>query len=102
MGISEILGGCSPLVVDRCEKLVLYVRRIRWCQVSAKNRILPTETGTVAPVYDNGDYVEFDVDGWKPMVPAKMLVNTRHVTRWLRCARINRGSDVRLLVLVSV
>ena len=42
----------------------------------AKNRILPTETGTVAPVYDNGDYVEFDVDGWKHMVPAKMLVNT--------------------------
>ena len=42
----------------------------------AKNRILPTETGTVAPVYDNGAYVEFDVDSWKPMVPAKMLVNT--------------------------
>ena len=76
MGISEILGGCSPLVVDRCEKLVSYVRRIRWRQVPAKNRILPTKTGTVAPVYDNGDYVEFDVDGWKPMVPAKMLVNT--------------------------
>ena len=76
MGISEILGGCSPLVVEQCEKLVSYVRRIRWRQVPAKHRILTTETGTVAPVYDNGDYVDFDVDSWRPLVPAKMLVNT--------------------------
>ena len=66
MGISEILGGCSPLVVERCEMLVSYARRIRWLQVPAKIRILPTETGTVAPVYDNGDYVEFDVDVYGP------------------------------------
>ena len=76
MKISEILGGCSPLVIERCEKLVSYVGRIRWRQVPAKNRILPTETGKVAPVYENGDYVEFDVDSWKAMVPAKMSVNT--------------------------
>ena len=68
MGVEGILEGVQSEVTEKIIRLVGYVERIRWRFADRLNRQPPMNPGTFTSVYDNGDWVHFDVTQWVPVV----------------------------------
>ena len=73
MGVDLILEGCSPIVIERCQELHEFIERGRWFDVPAQNPHLPNEVGSVTPLYGGGEFVPFDPDNRRPVLPQAML-----------------------------
>ena len=95
MGVDQILEGCPPIVVERCQELHEFIERVRWFDVPAQNRNLPNEVGSVTPVYEGGEFVPFDPDDWRPVLPQAMLAVEILMSQEDRVSeRVDRGSRV--------
>ena len=93
MGVEGILEGVQSEVMEKVVRLVGYVERIRWRVADRLNRQPPMNPGTSTPVYDNGDWVHFDVTQWAPVVPSSGMVAHAPVTESDRVAfQVDRGT----------
>ena len=61
IGVEGILEGVQSEVTENTVHLVGYVERIRWRVADRLNLQPPMNPGTITPVYDNGDWIHFDV-----------------------------------------
>lgn len=50
---------------DDARAVLREIELIRWSQVPTTNRCLPQRSTGSTPVFDHGDWVEFDVDDWE-------------------------------------
>ena len=93
MGVEGILEGVQSEAMEKIIRLVGYVERIRWRVADRLNRQPPMNPGTFTPVYDNGDWVHFDVTQWAPVVPSSGMVAHAPVTESDRVAfQVDRGT----------
>ena len=75
--------------------LVGYVERIKWGCVNSEYRQPPDVPGTFTPVFDNGDFVMFDVAEWIPLLGEDGMVETEHQDDESRMVlRLDRGARV--------
>ena len=86
MSVEGILEGVQSEVTEKVIRLVGYVERILWRVADRLNRQPPMNPGTFTPVYDNGDWVHFDVTQWAPVVPSSGMVAHAPVTESDRVA----------------
>ena len=92
-GVEGILEGVQSEVTEKIVRLVGYVERICWRVADRPNRQLPMNPGTFTPVYDNGDWVHFDVTQWAPVVPSSGMVSHASVTESDRVTfQVDRGT----------
>ena len=61
----SILHGASGDEIRDLDNLLLEVRCIRWDRVPITNRFLPRDNSRFTPVYNNGEFVEWDVTNWR-------------------------------------
>ena len=95
MGVDQILQGCPPMVVERCQELHEVIERVRWFDVPAQNRHLLNEVGSVTPVYGGGELVPFDPDNWRPVLLQAVLAVEIPTSQEDRVSeRVDRGPYV--------
>ena len=74
LGVSNILREASSSVIESAEALLNEVRVIRWDRVTSENRLLPRMSYRFTPVYQSGEFVEFDVDNWCTQLAGDMYL----------------------------
>lgn len=50
------------------------VERVRWSQVPPQQRLLPADSGPFTPIYQGGDWVEFNPESWTVVSPPGGLI----------------------------
>ena len=80
VGVKGILEVVQSEVTEKIIRLFVYVERIRWRVADRMNRQPPMNPGTFTPVYNNGDWVRFDVTQWAPVVPSSGMIAHALVT----------------------
>ena len=95
MELEGILEGVEEGVADKVIRLVGYIEHIKWGCVSSEYYQPPDVPGTFTPVFDNGDFVMFDVAEWVPLLGEDGMVETEPQDDESRVAsRIDRGARV--------
>ena len=93
MWLKRILEGLEEGVSDKVIRVVGYIEHIKWGCVSSQYRQPPEVPGTFTPVFDNGDFVMFDVAEWVPLLDEDGMVETEPQDDESRVAlRIDRGA----------
>ena len=71
------------------------IERIKWGCVNSEYRQPPDVRGTFTPVFDNGDFVKFDVAEWVPLLGGDGMRETEPQDDEIMLAlRIDRGAGV--------
>ena len=76
MGLEGILQGVEEGLADKVIRLVGYIERIKWGCVKSEYHQPPDVPGTFTLVFDNGDFVMFDVAQWDPPLGEDGMVET--------------------------
>ena len=70
----NILHGASGDEIRDLDTLLWEVRCIRWDRVPITNRFLPRDNSRFTPVYENGEFVEWDVTNWRTNLSEDMYL----------------------------
>ena len=95
MGLEGIVEGVEEGVADKVIPLVGYIERIKSGCVNSEYHQPPDVLGTFTALFDNGDFVMFDVAEWVPPLGEDGMVETEPQDDETRVAlRIDRGARV--------
>ncbi len=57
----------------RFESLFAAIDSVHWSKIDPSATIWPSRNDVAAPMYLNGDFIPWDAEAWRPMVPPKMF-----------------------------
>ena len=94
MGLEGILEGVEEGVAEKVIRLVGYIEHIKWGCVNSEYRQPLDVLWTFTPVFDNGDFVMFDVAGWVPHLEDGMVETEPQDDGGRVALRIDHGARV--------
>lgn len=75
IGVSYMFDGANRGIITDIRSLLWEIKCIRWGRVTNVNRYIPRFAQEPTPTYDNGDFVEFDVDAWQTRLSSDMYLS---------------------------